>query len=113
MVDQPSNGHRSSLIEQGDIYSLAPNGTKVLVISATAFNALTHTPIVVTISDQLDRRMAGFSVHLGAAGMSGAARCDRIYSVRLNPPGASKLGKAPKSIVTEVVHRVIAILAGE
>lgn len=113
MAGQPSNGRRAPLIEQGDIYGLPPSGIRVLVISATAFNCLTRTPVVVTISDQFDRRMAGFSVDLTGTILSGAVRCDRIYSVRLEHPGASKLGRAPKSIVTEVVHRVIAILDSE
>ncbi len=113
MADQPSNGRRSPLIEQGDIYSLAPSETKVLVISATAFNSITHAPVVVFISDRSDRRMAGFSVDLTVAGLSGVARCDRVCSAQLDSLGASKLGTAPKSVVTEVVHRVIAIFDSE
>ena len=113
MASQPSNGRRPPLIEQGDIYSIAPAGTKVLVISATAFNTLTRTPIVVFISEQFDRRMAGFLVDLAGAGLSGAARCDRICSASLENPGASRLGKVPGPVVTEVVHRVIAILSGD
>ena len=112
MVDQPSNGRQTPLIEQGDIYSLTPGGRKLLVISATAFNSMTGTQIVASFDDRIDHRTAGFSVALAEPGLSGTIRCDRIFSVRLAPP-ASKLGKAPKSIVTEVLHRLIAIFDSE
>jgi mRNA interferase ChpB len=105
-------------MERGDIYvvSLDPisgheqQGTRpVLLVSPTAFNRLTKTPIVVPITSGGDfARMAGFAVTLMGAGTSiaGVIRCDQPRAIDLGARHGRKLESVPASIMDEVLARL-------
>ncbi len=82
-------------MESGDIYLVSLNpasgheqqGTRpVLVVSASAFNQLTKTPVVLPItSGGSFARTAGFAVYLTGAGTktTGVIRCDQPRAIDL------------------------------
>ncbi|MBS0545678.1 MAG: type II toxin-antitoxin system PemK/MazF family toxin [Proteobacteria bacterium] len=105
-------------MERGDIYlvSLDPTwgheqqGTRpVLVVSPTAFNRLTKTPIVVPITSGGNfARMAGFAVALMGAGTAttGVVRCDQPRALDLSSRRGRKLESVPSAIMEEVLARL-------
>jgi mRNA interferase ChpB len=105
-------------VEQGDIYlvRLDPTsgheqqGTRpVLVVSASAFNRLTRTPIVLPItSGGAFVRMIGFAVSLSGAGTKtkGIIRCDQPRAIDLAARQARKLESVPPTIMDEVLARL-------
>lgn len=107
-------------MERGTIYlvSLDPTagheqrGTRpVLVVSPTAFNALTQTPIVLPITTGSNfARTAGFAVSLDGCGTRtvGVIRCDQPRALDLPARNAKKLEKVPEDIMLEV----LAVLEG-
>lgn len=105
-------------MNRADIYlvSLDPTagheqqGTRpVLIVSPTAFNQLTKTPIVLPITNGGNfARMAGFAVSLTGAGTStaGVIRCDQPRSLDLAARHARKLESVPVAIMEEVLAKV-------
>lgn len=108
-------------MERGDIYlvSLDPTsgheqqGTRpVLVVSPSAFNRLTKTPVVLPItSSGTFARTAGFAVSLMTAGTktSGVVRCDQPRSLDLDARNARKLESVPAATMDEVLAKLITI----
>jgi mRNA interferase ChpB len=109
-------------MERGDIYlvSLDPTsgheqqGTRpVLVISPSAFNRLTNTPIVLPITSGGNfARTAGFAVSLTEAGTKtkGIIRCDQPRALDLGARHCRKLESVPGSIMDDVLAKLGAIL---
>ncbi|MDR3568544.1 MAG: type II toxin-antitoxin system PemK/MazF family toxin [Syntrophobacteraceae bacterium] len=108
-------------MERGDIYlvSLDPTsgyeqqGTRpVLVVSPTAFNRLTKTPVVLSITSGGGfSRTAGFAVSLTGAGTTttGAIRCDQPRALDLASRNARKLESVPPTIMDEVLAKLAPI----
>ena len=108
-------------MERGDIYlvSLDPTsgheqqGTRpVLVVSVSAFNRLTKTPVVLPITSGGNfARTAGFAVSLTGAGTNttGVVRCDQPRALDLGSRNARKLESVPASIMDEVLARLTPI----
>ena len=108
-------------MERGDIYlvSLDPTsgheqqGTRpVLVVSASAFNRLTKTPVVLPITRGGNfARTAGFAVSLIGAGTNtvGVVRCDQPRALDLASRNARKLETVPTEIMEEVLAKLAPI----
>lgn len=108
-------------MERGDIYlvSLDPTfgheqrGTRpVLVVSASAFNRLTKTPVVLPITMGANfARTAGFAVSLTGAGTktTGVVRCDQPRVLDLNARHSRKLESVPVAIMNEVLAKLTPI----
>jgi mRNA interferase ChpB len=109
-------------VERGDIYlvSLDPTsgheqrGTRpVLVVSPSAFNRLTKTPVVLPITQGGNfARTAGFAVSLMGAGTdtTGIVRCDQPRAIDLGSRKARKLESVPAAIMDEVLAKLATIL---
>ena len=109
-------------MERGDIYlvSLDPTsgheqrGTRpVLVVSPSAFNRLTKTPVVLPITQGGNfTRTAGFAVSLMGAGTdtTGIVRCDQPRAIDLGSRKARKLESVPAAIMDEVLAKLATIL---
>ncbi len=105
-------------MERGDIYmvSLDPTtgheqqGTRpVLVVSPTAFNRLTRTPVVLPITTGGSfARTAGFAVSLIGAGTktTGVIRCDQPRVLDIGSRHGRKIESVPKSIMDEVLAKL-------
>ena len=105
-------------MDRGDIYlvSLDPTsgheqqGTRpVLVVSPSAFNRLTKTPVVLPITSGGNfARTAGFAVSLTGAGMktTGVVRCDQPRVLDLVSRKGRKLESVPSAIMDEVLAKV-------
>ncbi|MEA3642841.1 MAG: type II toxin-antitoxin system PemK/MazF family toxin [Lamprobacter sp.] len=110
-------------MERGDIYlvSLDPasgheqQGTRpVLVVSPTAFNRLTRTPIVLPITSGGNfARTAGFAVSLMGSGTqtTGIVRCDQPRTLDIGSRHGRKLESVPQSVLDEVLAKVAPIFA--
>lgn len=108
-------------MERGDIYlvSLDPasgheqQGTRpVLVVSPSAFNRTTKTPIVLPITTGGNfARTAGFAVSLAEAGTrtAGVVRCDQPRALDLASRNAHKLESVPSAIMDEVLAKLTPI----
>ena len=108
-------------MERGDIYlvSLDPTsgheqqGTRpVLVVSPTAFNRLTRTPVVLPITSGGNfARTAGFAVSLLGSGTqtTGIVRCDQPRALDLAARGGKKLESVPAAIMDEVLAKLAPI----
>lgn len=108
-------------MERGDIYlvSLDPTsgheqqGTRpVLVVSASAFNRLTKTPVVLPITTGGNfARTAGFTVSLTGTGTNttGVVRCDQPRALDLGSRNARKLERVPAEIIEEVLAKLTPI----
>ncbi len=108
-------------MERGDIYlvSLDPTsgheqqGTRpVLVVSASVFNRLTKTPVVLPITSGGNfARTAGFTVSLTGAGTktTGVVRCDQPRALDLGSRNARKLESVPAAIMDEVLAKLTPI----
>lgn len=106
-------------MERGDIYlvSLDPTsgheqqGTRpVLVVSATVFNRLTRTPIVLPITTGGNfARTVGFAVSLQGAGTNttGIIRCDQPRAIDLEARNARRLESVPAPVMNEVLAKLI------
>jgi mRNA interferase ChpB len=105
-------------LDRGDIYlvSLDPisgheqQGTRpVLIVSPSAFNRLTKTPVVLPITSTGNfARTAGFAVSLMGAGTTtaGVVRCDQPRALDLASRRTRKLESVPASIMEEVLARL-------
>lgn len=108
-------------MERGDIYLVSLDPTAgheqqgarpVLVVSATAFNRVTRTPVVLPITSGGGfARTAGFAVSLMGAGTqtTGIVRCDQPRAMDLAARRGRKVEKAPEPIVTEVLAKLVPI----
>ena len=108
-------------MERGDIYlvSLDPTsgheqqGTRpVPVVSASVFNRLTKTPVVLPITSGGNfARTAGFTVSLTGAGTktTGVVRCDQPRALDLGSRNARKLESVPAAIMDEVLAKLTPI----
>ena len=110
-------------MERGDIYlvSLDPTsgheqqGTRpVLVVSPTAFNRLTRTPIVLPITSGGNfARTAGFAVSLMGSGTqtTGIVRCDQPRALDVASRHGRKLESVPQPVLDEVLAKVAPIFS--
>jgi len=108
-------------MKRGDIYLVSLNPTSgkeqqgtrpVLIVSATAFNRVTKTPVVLPITTGGDfARTAGFAVSLVGAGTNstGVIRCDQPRALDLSARNAQKLESVPPEIMDEVLAKLITI----
>jgi mRNA interferase ChpB len=108
-------------MERGDIYrvSLDPTsgheqkGTRpVLIVSPTAFNRLTRTPIVLPITTGENfARTAGFAVALTGAETqtTGIIRCDQPRAIDLGSRQGRKIESVPEAIMAEVLAKLAPI----
>lgn len=108
-------------MDRGDIYlvSLDPTsgheqqGTRpVLIVSPSAFNRLTRTPVVLPITSGGNfARTAGFTVPLVGAGTrtTGVVRCDQPRALDIGSRNGRKLESAPDSIMDEVLAKLAPI----
>ena len=105
-------------MECGDIYLVSLDPTQgheqqgrrpVLVVSPSAFNRVTHVPIVLPItSGSSFARSAGFAVSLMGVGTqtTGVIRCDQPRALDLGVRGARKLESVPPAIMDEVLAKL-------
>lgn len=105
-------------MERGDIYLVSLDPTEgheqrgkrpVLIVSPTAFNALTKAPIVVPITGGGQfARNAGFAVSLMGAGTqtTGVVRCDQPRVLDLEARHGRKLESVPEEIVNDVLAKL-------
>ncbi|MBV6783103.1 type II toxin-antitoxin system PemK/MazF family toxin [Xanthomonas campestris pv. trichodesmae] len=113
---------RAAVMDRGDVYlvSLDPTsgheqqGTRpVLIVSSSAFNRLTKTPVVLPITSGGNfARTAGFTVSLMGAGTNttGVVRCDQPRALDLASRRGRKLETVPSPIMDEVLAKLSAIL---
>ena len=105
-------------MERGDIFlvTLDPTlgheqqGTRpVLIVSVSAFNRLTRTPIVLPITSKGSfARSAGFSVSLPSHGTQtkGIIRCDQPRALDVGARNGRKLESLPPYILEEVLAKI-------
>lgn len=105
-------------MERGDIYlvSLDPasgheqQGTRpVLIVSPTAFNRLTRTPVVLPITSGSNfARTTGFTVSLMGAGTqtTGVVRCDQPRTLDIGSRRGRKFENIPQPILNEVLAKI-------
>lgn len=106
-------------MERGDIYIVSLDPTSgheqqgmrpVLVISPTAFNRLTRTPVVLPITSGGNfARTAGFTVSLVDAGTqtTGVVRCDQPRTLDIGSRCGRRLENVPQTILEEILAKVI------
>lgn len=107
-------------MQRGDIYfvSLDPTagheqrGTRpVLVVSPTAFNRRTNTPIVLPITSGRNfARTAGFAVALIGTRTTGVVRCDQPRALDLATRQGRRVESVPPIIVDDVLAKLATIL---
>ncbi|WP_343039534.1 type II toxin-antitoxin system PemK/MazF family toxin [Solidesulfovibrio aerotolerans] len=89
-------------------------GTRpVLLVSPTAFNRLTRTPIVVPITNGGNfARTAGFAVPLAGTDTqtTGVVRCDQPRAMDLSARRARKLESVPPAVMDELLARLATFL---
>lgn len=105
-------------MKRGDIYLVSLNPTSgheqqgtrpVLLISPTAFNKLTRTPVVLPITSGGNfARTAGFAVSLMGAGTetTGVVRCDQPRALDIGSRHGRKLESVPAAILDEVLAKI-------
>uniref|UniRef100_I2Q4F3 Growth inhibitor n=1 Tax=Desulfovibrio sp. U5L TaxID=596152 RepID=I2Q4F3_9BACT len=105
-------------MERGDIYLVSLDPTSgheqqgarpVLVVSPSAFNRLTRTPIVLPVTTGGNfARTAGFAVSLMGAGTktTGVVRCDQPRALDLGAHHGRKLESVPSAIIDEVLAKL-------
>ena len=108
-------------MKRGDIYlvSLDPTAGReqqgkrpVVIVSSTAFNRVTNTPVVLPITSEGNfARIQGFAVSLMGAGTqtTGVVRCDQPRTLDLNARHAKRLESLPAPILEEVMARLFPI----
>jgi mRNA interferase ChpB len=108
-------------MERGDIYLVSLDPTSgheqqgmrpVLIVSPTAFNRLTRTPVVlpITIGGNF-ARTAGFAVSLmgSATQTTGIVRCDQPRALDIGSRHGRRLESVPRAILDEVLAKVAPI----
>jgi mRNA interferase ChpB len=103
-------------MERGDIYWVALDPSAgheqrghrpVLIVSPTAFNRLTQTPIVVPITTGgTFARSAGFAVPLAGTRTTGVVRCDQPRALDLAARHARRVESVPPPLMEEVLARL-------
>jgi len=105
-------------MERGDIYLVSLDPTSgheqrgmrpVLIVSPSAFNRLTKTPIVLPITTGGNfARTAGFAVSLAGTGTqtTGIVRCDQPRALDLGSRHARRLETVPASVIDEVLAKL-------
>ncbi|THT98415.1 type II toxin-antitoxin system PemK/MazF family toxin [Lampropedia puyangensis] len=105
-------------MERGDIYlvSLDPvagheqQGTRpVLIISPSAFNRLTNTPITLPITNGGSfARTAGFAVSLMGTGTqtTGVIRCEQLRALDIRARKGRKIESVPEFVIEEVLAKI-------
>ncbi len=108
-------------MERGDIWMVSLDPTSgheqqgmrpVLIVSATAFNRVTQTPVVLPITTGGNfARARGFAVSLTGAGLktTGVVRCDQPRALDLLARKARRVESAPQEIVDEVLAKLVPI----
>ena len=106
-------------MERGDIYlvSLDPTsgheqrGTRpVLVVSPTAFNRMTKTPVILPITTGGSfARTAGFAVTLMGTKTTGVIRCDQPRAIDIASRNGCQLERIPAAIMDEVLAKLAPI----
>jgi mRNA interferase ChpB len=108
-------------MERGDIWMVSLDPTAgheqqgmrpVMIVSATAFNRVTQTPVVLPIATGGNfARARGFAVSLTGAGTktTGIVRCDQPRALDLLARRARKIESAPQEIVNEVLAKLVPI----
>jgi mRNA-degrading endonuclease toxin of MazEF toxin-antitoxin module len=108
-------------MKRGDIYlvSLDPSSGKeqkgtrpVLIVSASEFNQLTKTPVVLPITSGGNfARMKGFAVSLMSAGTEtiGIVRCDQPSTIDINSRNGKKIESLPEEITDEVLAKLVTL----
>jgi len=106
-------------MKRGDIYRVAldpvsgreQSGIRpVLIVSPTAFNRKTGTPIVVPITHGGNyARENSFVVSLMGAGTetTGVILCHQVRTLDLNSRNAQKIESVPDSIMEEVLSQLV------
>lgn len=109
------------MIARGQIYAFGLDPTQgheqqgrrpVLVVSATAFNAVTRVPVVVPITSGGGfARARGFAVPLAGAGLTttGVVRCDQPRALDLTARGARLIESVPDAVIDDVLAKVVAM----
>lgn len=85
----------------------------MLLVSPTAFNRLTRTPIVVPITNGGNfARTAGFAVPLAGTDTqtTGVVRCDQPRAMDLSARRARKLESVPPAVMDELLARLATFL---
>lgn len=89
-------------------------GTRpVLIVSPTAFNSLTRTPIVLPITSGGGfARTAGFAVSLMGAGTrtTGVIRCDQPRALDFAARNAKRLESVPQIILDDVLAKLAVLM---
>lgn len=89
-------------------------GTRpVLIVSPTAFNSLTRTPIVLPITSGGGfARTAGFAVSLMGAGTrtTGVIRCDQPRALDFAARNAKRLESVPQIILDDVLAKLAVLV---
>lgn len=106
-------------MERGDIYlvSLDPTsgheqrGTRpVLVVSPSAFNQMTKTPVILPITTGGSfARTAGFAVTLTGTKTTGVIRCDQPRAIDIASRNGRQLERIPAAIMDEVLAKLAPI----
>lgn len=106
-------------MERGDIYLVSPDPTSgheqqgtrpVLIVSPSAFNRITRTPIVLPITSGGNfARTAGFAVSLAGTNTTGVVRCDQPRALDLSSCKAHILETVPLAIMNEVLAKLAPI----
>jgi mRNA interferase ChpB len=103
-------------MKRGDIYMVSLDPTlgheqqgqrPVLVVSPTAFNAVTKLPVVLPITSggEFARRI-GYAVPLTGIRTTGIVRCDQPRTLDIAARGGRKVDALPKEILEEVLAKV-------
>jgi mRNA interferase ChpB len=105
-------------MKRGDIYQVSLDPTSgheqrgkrpILIVSPTAFNRLTKTPIVLPITSGSNfARTAGFTVSLDNAETKtrGVIRCDQPRALDIGSRRGRKIESVPQSIMDEVLAKL-------
>lgn len=106
-------------MNRGDIYLVSLDPTlgheqrgqrPVLIISATAFNAVTRLPIVLPITSggEFARRL-GFAFPLSGTKTTGVVRCDQPRVLDIEARNGRRVDTLPPEVVAEVLARVVTL----
>jgi mRNA interferase ChpB len=102
------------LISRDPTMGHEPQATRpVLIVSPTAFNTLTRTPIVLPItSGGAFARTAGFVVSLMGAGTrtTGVIRCDQPRALDFTARNAKRLESVPQVILDDVLAKLAVLV---
>ncbi len=103
-------------MNRGDIYMVSLNPTQgreqqghrpVLIISPSAFNAVTKLPVVLPITNggKFAQRL-GFAVEISGIKTTGLIRCDQPRVLDIAERGGRKIDSLPAALMDDVLARV-------